>query len=60
MEALSGVFFPSRRWWMLQFHGKASVGAVSGLIFAIVFRKQGPQKPEVVWEEEEDETNVPI
>ncbi|MDY9919253.1 MAG: rhomboid family intramembrane serine protease [Proteiniphilum sp.] len=37
-------------------------GAVSGLIFAIVFRKQGPQKPEVVWEEEEDEdeTNVPI
>ncbi|RNC65061.1 rhomboid family intramembrane serine protease [Proteiniphilum sp. X52] len=30
-------------------------GAVSGLIFAIVFRKQGPQKPEVVWEEEEDD-----
>lgn len=27
-------------------------GAISGLIFAIVFRKQGPQKPEVVWEEE--------
>jgi len=30
-------------------------GAISGLIFAIVFRKQGPQKPEVVWEEEEDD-----
>lgn len=30
-------------------------GAISGLIFALVFRKQGPQKPEVVWEEENDE-----
>lgn len=30
-------------------------GAISGLIFALVFRKQGPQKPEVVWEEEETE-----
>lgn len=30
-------------------------GAVSGLIFAIVFRKQGPQKPEVVWEEEDSD-----
>lgn len=30
-------------------------GAISGLIFAIVFRKQGPQKPEVVWEEDNDE-----
>lgn len=39
-------------------------GAISGLIFAIIFRKQGPQKPEVVWEEEEtdetDETDVLI
>ncbi|SCD21114.1 Membrane associated serine protease [Proteiniphilum saccharofermentans] len=33
-------------------------GAISGLIFAIVFRKQGPQKPEVVWEEEEDSDDV--
>ncbi|MFA7492817.1 MAG: rhomboid family intramembrane serine protease [Proteiniphilum sp.] len=32
-------------------------GAVSGLIFAIVFRKQGPQKPEVVWEDEDDGLN---
>ena len=30
-------------------------GAISGLIFALIFRKQGPQKPEVVWEEEEDD-----
>lgn len=30
-------------------------GAISGLIFAIVFRKQGPQKPEVVWEEEDND-----
>lgn len=33
-------------------------GAISGLIFAIVFRKQGPQKPEVVWEEEEDDVMI--
>lgn len=30
-------------------------GAISGFIFALVFRKQGPQKPEVVWEEEDDD-----
>ena len=30
-------------------------GAISGLIFALVFRKEGPQKPEVVWEEEAEE-----
>ena len=28
-------------------------GAISGFIVALAFRKQGPQKPEVVWEEEE-------
>lgn len=32
-------------------------GAISGLIFALVFRKQGPQKPEVVWEEEEEDND---
>ena len=41
-------------------------GAVSGLLLAVIFRKQGPQKPEEIWEEEyedeseeitEDETN---
>ncbi|NLY23491.1 MAG: rhomboid family intramembrane serine protease [Bacteroidales bacterium] len=30
-------------------------GAVSGLLLAVIFRKQGPQKPEERWEEEEDE-----
>jgi Uncharacterized membrane protein (homolog of Drosophila rhomboid) len=30
-------------------------GAISGLILAVVFRRQGPQKPEVVWEEKEEE-----
>jgi membrane associated rhomboid family serine protease len=29
-------------------------GAISGLLLAVIFRKQGPQKPEVVWEEEEE------
>jgi len=30
-------------------------GAVSGLLLAIIFRKQGPQKPEETWEEESEE-----
>ena len=30
-------------------------GALSGLFLAILFRKQGPQKPPVVWEGEEEE-----
>lgn len=30
-------------------------GAVSGLFLAIIFRKQGPQKPPIVWDEEEGE-----
>lgn len=29
-------------------------GAISGLILALVFRKEGPQKPVTVWEEDED------
>lgn len=29
-------------------------GAISGLLLAVIFRKQGPQKSEVVWEEEEE------
>jgi len=32
-------------------------GAVSGIIVAIVFRNQGPQKQEVVWEEEEEKND---
>ena len=28
-------------------------GAISGLLLAVIFRKQGPQKPEVVWEEDD-------
>lgn len=30
-------------------------GAVSGFIVSLIYRKYGPQKPEVVWEEEENE-----
>lgn len=33
-------------------------GALSGLLLAIFFRKQGPQKPPVVWEEEEREDEL--
>ncbi len=30
-------------------------GAISGLLMAVVYRREGPQKPEVVWEEEVEE-----
>lgn len=30
-------------------------GALSGLLIALLFRKEGPQKPAVLWEEEEEE-----
>lgn len=30
-------------------------GAISGLVIALLLRRHGPQKPEVTWEEEEDE-----
>ena len=30
-------------------------GAMAGLILALVYRKQGPQKPVHIWEEEEEE-----
>lgn len=30
-------------------------GAISGLILAVVFRNDGPQKPVKIWEEEEEE-----
>lgn len=29
-------------------------GAIAGFIVAFLFRKQGPQKPEVVWEEDDE------
>ena len=36
-------------------------GAISGLLLAIVFRKQGPQKPPVVWDDEtDDETDEEV
>jgi membrane associated rhomboid family serine protease len=28
-------------------------GALSGLLMAVICRKEGPQKPEVVWDEDE-------
>jgi membrane associated rhomboid family serine protease len=30
-------------------------GAISGLLLAVIFRKQGPQKPPEIWDEEEEE-----
>lgn len=30
-------------------------GACSGLIYAFAFRNEGPQKPEIIWEEDEDD-----
>ncbi len=30
-------------------------GACSGLIYAFAFRNEGPQKPDIVWEEDEDD-----
>lgn len=33
-------------------------GAVSGFIMAVCFRKQGPQKPEVVWDDEADDDAI--
>lgn len=30
-------------------------GAISGLVFALVFRNEGPQKPQPVWDEEDEE-----
>lgn len=32
-------------------------GAISGVILSIVYRKEGPQKPVTVWEEEDNENN---
>lgn len=34
-------------------------GAAAGLIVAFVFRSRGPQKPEVLWEEDDDEAAIP-
>lgn len=33
-------------------------GAVTGILLAIIYRKQGPQKPVKVWEEEEDDEEI--
>lgn len=30
-------------------------GGISGLIIAIVFRRSGPQKPEIIWEEDDED-----
>ncbi len=30
-------------------------GGLSGLIFSVIFRNEGPQKPEKVWEDESDD-----
>jgi membrane associated rhomboid family serine protease len=35
-------------------------GAFAGLIIAFVFRRHGPQKPPVEWEEEEDENEEEV
>ena len=33
-------------------------GAIAGLMVALLYRKQGPQKPVIVWEEEEQEEEI--
>lgn len=33
-------------------------GAISGLLLALIFRKQGPQKPVETWEEEESDDDM--
>lgn len=34
-------------------------GAVSGALFALIYRKKGPQKPEKIWDDEpEDDENA--
>ena len=48
--------FPVTEWIdaTISWEGHLS-GAISGLIFALVFRKEGPQKPVHIWEEEEED-----
>jgi len=41
---------------MLPFRGRAHLsGAISGLLLAVIFRKQGPQKPTDKWDETEED-----
>ena len=34
-------------------------GGCSGLIYALAFRNQGPQKPKVVWDDNDDDDEIP-
>lgn len=33
-------------------------GGITGLILSIIYRKSGPQKPEIIWENDEEDDNV--
>ena len=46
--------FPWQKFDPVSWEGHLA-GAISGVVFALVYRKKGPQKPVKVWEDENDE-----
>lgn len=47
--------------WLVEYSWEAHLwGALAGLVTAVVFRKEGPQKPPPPTELEEDEEEVPV
>ena len=50
--------FPWQKYDPISWEGHLS-GAVIGFVLAIIYRKAGPQKPVKVWEEDEEEEDIP-
>ena len=48
--------FPWQKFDPVSWEGHLA-GAVSGTLLAFAYRKQGPQKPVKVWEEDDDNDN---
>ncbi|NLO70672.1 MAG: rhomboid family intramembrane serine protease [Porphyromonadaceae bacterium] len=48
--------FPWQKFDPISWEGHLA-GAVSGILFAFIYRKQGPQKPVKIWEDEEDDND---
>ncbi|NLI71936.1 MAG: rhomboid family intramembrane serine protease [Bacteroidales bacterium] len=46
--------FPWQKYDPISWEGHLS-GAISGVVFALLYRKKGPQKPVKIWEDEEDD-----